>query len=861
MGRSSDSEEGYELQSTYRRGGDDTVAVHRSIEPFHQGQNGSLPPATQDRAPPRALRQRRPTNGGSDVDEELDNEQGSEPSAGVRPPSFAESQFQTIIRRQRKRRILSAPLERIEAGQVRIPRPTDRQTPTKAGQNTDQRQEAVKRPDEPFFDHKGALLKVGSTRGSPARAGPANSYQFAGWGSMLMLEATEAQYEEAAQKVAARGPRILLDQFRAMAIAGNAVVGSIFYALPSVFAVSGVWTPVALVLAAVLMTPVLIVIDSLASGLSATNAGSYTYMLNVTGRTLALVAGAITILDAVSTGAVSSLTAASYAASATDKLSMTVFTVLFLVGLTTVCLLGLRDSSALALSIFTFHTCSILALIVVSAIAACRTGSHILVQNWHDALSIAGSAANLAGKSIARSIFDGTVVAFVGLTGFETTVSYAGAVKPGHFRKALRNIWIVVTLLEAPAALLALTLIPFGDIVSANSVLARLASVSGGRAFQTFIVVDAAVVLCGGILTGAISCSGVLLAMSHDGTLPSALARVIPRTGAPVWCLAAYLALCVVMCATASFSQLTVSSIFSIVFLAVLTLFGMAAVLVLFSRPFLPRKRISLLTMIISLGITITAFVGNVILSPLVLGQTVAYAAIIAAVILTWHNRVPLVRVFGAWLPAQFPVLLKVIPGLEKKAATWVQTQRRQTRAVFMTNTDELSALVSAILYVQENEPSVGHVILAHCYSSNDAADVPAELESNHQLVDEAFPTITVDLVFLEVGRRGFGPEVLEVLSTLLEVPLSRFLIACPTSATATIAEHDCSSDQLPTHSTTAAAAAAAAADHHHHGGDVNDGSIDAGGTSLPPGDGDAAPAQRRKYRLQDLGSVRIILD
>lgn len=452
-----------------------------------------------------------------------------------RPPSFAQSQFATIVRRQRKRRLFTPHDDEHHAG-------SDGQHHHHAD---------VER------GWQGSTLKVGRSRTEgPARAAPLNDYDFAGWGSMAMLDITEDQWKRAEHRVRQRRNRPRLGQLRAMAIAGNAVTGSIFYALPSVFAVAGVWTPVCLVLAALLMIPTLIVIHALAQTLSCgSNAASYSYILNVcSSRTLALVAGAITLLDAVSTGAVSASTAASYASSeAGQRLSGTAFTLIFLVALTAVGLLGLRDSSTTALSIYSFHNAAMVALLVAGCIAWGRQGSAILIDNW--------VSPSPDGKSTARALFDGTVVAFVGLTGFETTVSYAASVASGSFSKALRNIWLSVALLEAPMALLVLAVIPLKQIQSSNDVLALLASVAGGKGLHVYITVDAAIVLCGGVLTGAISCAGLLLAMCADGTLPRWLAGTLKRTGAPVWCLIAYLGLCIIVCATAGFDQLTLSSI------------------------------------------------------------------------------------------------------------------------------------------------------------------------------------------------------------------------------------------------------------------------------------------------------------
>lgn len=470
-----------------------------------------------------------------------------------RPPSFAESQLQTIIRRQRKRRIVSPQLERIEAGQVHFA--------GYGGAGVAPSEMASSGDGMPTI--AGPYVKVGRNRSGPARAGPLNSYEFAGWGSMSMLEISEQEVGTARRQIAERpstgSGAALLGQFRAMAIAGNAVTGSIFYALPSVFAVSGVFAPVCLLLAALLMTPTLLVIHSLASSLPGTNA--YSYMLNLGGRPLALVAGAVTILDAVSTGAVSSTTAASYVSVEAQQVPAPVWAVIFLATLTAICLLGLRESSSVALGMFTLHIAAIIALMVAAIVTWVKEGPGILAANWHDAMQVATSAAHLGGKGVARSLFDGTVLAFVGLTGFETTVAYASSVKRRSFPLALRNIWLVVALLEAPMALLVLALLPFDSILSANNVLASLASAAAGRGLQVFIIIDAAIVLCGGIITGAISCCAVLMSMSDDGTLPRRLGWLLDKTQAPAFCLGSYLCLCLLVCATSRFSQLMLSSI------------------------------------------------------------------------------------------------------------------------------------------------------------------------------------------------------------------------------------------------------------------------------------------------------------
>jgi len=77
---------------------------------------------------------------------------------------------------------------------------------------------------------------------------------------------------------------------------------------------------------------------------------------------------------------------------------------------------------------------------------------------------------------------------------------------------------------------------------------------------------------------------------------------------------------------------------------------------------------------------------------------------------------------------------------------------------------------VSAI----QNE-TTSRVIIIHCFK--ELSELPSELEANIQLVDEAFPKITVDLIFIEAD---FSPLVVEAISRKLGIPKHRFLLACP---------------------------------------------------------------------------------
>lgn len=106
------------------------------------------------------------------------------------PPSFTDSQFGIIFRRQRQR------------------------PPDNSGLKTDP---------------------------TPSRfLNLSNSFEFAGWGSVTRLKLTSDDFAVGQSRIDGLRKNRILGQFTASALAGNAVLGSVFYALPAVVAVGGV---------------------------------------------------------------------------------------------------------------------------------------------------------------------------------------------------------------------------------------------------------------------------------------------------------------------------------------------------------------------------------------------------------------------------------------------------------------------------------------------------------------------------------------------------------------------------------------------------------------------------------------------
>ncbi|PWN48311.1 hypothetical protein IE53DRAFT_319658 [Violaceomyces palustris] len=715
-------------------------------------------------------------------DEEPDWKSDRADVDSVRPPSFAESQFATIIRRQRKRRVFS-PTNGFGGPSVPDMEADGAAASTKHGQESST-------SDAEFGaggGHKGLQLKAGGASAFPPdRDDPLmaahQAWEFAGWGSISLLELTPTDTKPLTDGVESVIKPPTLGQWKASAIAGNAVTGSIFYAIPAVVAVSSVLSPISILLACLLLYPFRPIICELASALSASNAGNYSYLSNVSTKSVSLLAAAITMLDAISTGAVSARTASAYisaeAASEGGKslISSNAITVLLLLGLSIVCLSGLRDSSSLALVMLALHVSTMVALILAGIVSWARQGNSLLAENWRVGMASFSSSALTGGKSVARAIFDGTCVAFVGLTGIECTPSYVNQVKDGQFPKALRNLQIIIILTEAPLMLLVLANVPLKDVLGGSNVLSLLGNVAGkGEWLKVFVVIDAAIVLCGGIMTGIIAFCGLAEALSDDLVLPSAFKKLLPKTGAAYVSISVFLALSLVMCASCGFSLSTLSSVFSVSFLAVMTLFGVALLLLKHARPTLPREPRSGLCVVFSgVCVGITALAGNLALSPIIILQTFVYFIALTIVLLVLANRVALAKL-AVWLADQSGWVHshKLTAGLNKTIIHWIRRQRKPP-VIYFTKTDDISVLVSSLCYIKENEQT-SNCKLVHCYKSIE--EIPEQLDETFQLVDEIFPTITVDLVFVEAP---FTPHVADAIGRKLSVPRSRCFISCP---------------------------------------------------------------------------------
>ncbi|CAE6433205.1 unnamed protein product [Rhizoctonia solani] len=590
----------------------------------------------------------------------------------------------------------------------------------------------------------------------------ANEWEFSGWGKVFYIEIKDEQLGAAHQRMSE--PEVQMGQFRSSSISGNGVVGSIFYAFPAVAAVASIFSPLSLLIACLILTIYRPILLELGSAIRL-NGANYVYLLQCSGKMLGSVGAAATLLDAVATSVVSAATAGAYLQGEISIGSIKEWSIglFLLIGISLIALVSLRESSAFTLTITIVHMTVMTVLMIGAAVAWARAGMGVLRDNWE--------LRPTSGTGIARAIFNGVCIGFLGVTGFECTPAYIQNIKPKSYGPTLRNLLIMALFLNAPLMLFAYALLPSKTILSGANVLSTLAEVAIGRSMRTVVVVDCLLVLSGGVFAGLVTGCRLVESLACERVLPQIFLHHLPITGTAYMPVLLFFVICLVVYASSAFSLATVSTMFSATFLFTMLLYGVSCILLKFSRDRLPRAyRTSMWTVVLAMIVTCVVLGGNIALNPQTLGLFVAYFTVVFFGMLLPGSRLKITRVV-LWILDQTKALQRW--QLDKWIVSWIKRFRKDPIALWVKG-DHINHLVQAMLYIRKNELT-SHVKLVHVYKT--ISTIPSELKANIRILDEAFPSITLDLVFIQ---GDFSPGLVEAASQELDIPRSHMFISCP---------------------------------------------------------------------------------
>ncbi|KAF9934937.1 hypothetical protein BGZ67_003625 [Mortierella alpina] len=737
------------------------------------------------------------------------------------PPSFAESELLTIQRRQINPRFLEV-------------------------------------------NEDGRMLKLVESSNSESATGRKDDeWEFAGWGSTYFLDVTRADTDGASQ----RKGRTLVGVLQGIGIAGNDVVGSVFYAVGPVTVAARQYAPISLLLVSILLHPMKAIMNELAASLPF-NGGAYAFFLNTSAKWVAGIMATLAVLDYMATSVLSAASATSYLSSQfalPSTFGVFPLTIAVIVVFGIITFVGVRESSTVASCIFLGHLITMTVLMGTALLHWIRNGNDILISNWQTPHP---------DTNVARLIWDGFCLGLLGVTGFESAEGYLEDLKPGAFPSIMMFMWICITVVNAPTTLLVMAVVPMSEVIDnpASSILTLAKAVSSNSPWLTYwLVIDAAIVLGAGVLTGMVGVLGLFERLSKDQILPPFLLIKNKWTGVFQYIILFFMVLCITLYSITGGDVTSLSGMFAVAFLCVMISYAAANIMLHVNRPRLSRQnatRVPLFVTTTVFGILVGALVGNAVINPSIFKTFAVYFVIVHSVLLAFMNRVWILRRIlkitggaitivpstqstsnkdmGQTLDAETlsdlvdarhgidadvscdikepidVVSLKnvdsgsvsqraaassgnqeqVVEGVQHEApkeengpsqlvtrgshrlvkafnSMLIKSMIHSLRnhpVIYFTKSDSLTHLHRAIRYIRQNENShKGNIRLVHIYRR--AEDIPKRLEANHRFLDELYPKIQIDLIFIQ---GTFDPDTIHAISQHLNVPKSAMFMSCP---------------------------------------------------------------------------------
>lgn len=554
-----------------------------------------------------------------------------------------------------------------------------------------------------------------------------------------------------------------LNQLEATAICGNDISSSCLYVSALAIFYAGQYAWISLLIVAGVLFLFRKIYGEVVGALPL-NGGAYNALLNTTKKSTASLAAALTVLSYMATAVISASEAVKYAESLWHVIPVIPVTVGLLLVFMGLVILGIGESSKVAIGIFLFHLVS---LTLLSGFCIYYFFSHefdVLIHNFN--MPIHGT--------IPMALFFGFSAAMLGISGFESSANYVEEQKEGVFPKTLRNMWIVVSIFNPLIAFLALALIPM-EVVDANqdALLSFLGNISGGHWLSILVGIDAALVLSGAVLTSYVGVGGLMERMALDRILPNYLLKKNKRNSSYIIYILFFI-LCTSILFVTGGDLAKLAGVYTIAFLSVMVLFGVGNLLLKINRKQLPRpERAGWVALFIAIAAVAAAIVGNIILNPSYLTIFLEYLIPTLLVVFFMLYRNYILRAFLVVLEYVFPNENNIFRKLNKKTKYKLAEIRGQ-EFVFFTNHDNVETLNKVMLYMKKNEPTRRIKIVSVL---DDGVKVAENLKKDIEVLDRAYPDIRIEFIE-EPGK--FGPEKIKELSQRWKIPVNFMFIGAP---------------------------------------------------------------------------------
>lgn len=555
-----------------------------------------------------------------------------------------------------------------------------------------------------------------------------------------------------------------LSELAATAISGNDISSSCLYVSALAIAYSGQFAWIALLMVGVVLFLFRKIYGEVVGALPL-NGGAYNALLNTTSKSIASLAAALTLLSYMATAVISASEAIHYAHVMISSLPIIVSTIGLLGIFMLLNIIGIGESSKVAIFIFIFH---LISLVLLSGF----TIFYLFEQGFDNLM--ANNAIEVKEGSIGMALFFGFSAAMLGISGFESSANFVEEQRKGVFPKTLRNMWIVVTIFNPLMAFLALAVLPMSGIESnQEALLSHMGYVSGGNWLSSLISVDAALVLSGAVLTSFVGVSGLVERMTLDRVLPPFLLKKNKR-GSSYRISIAFFLLCISILMITQGKLSAVAGVYTIAFLSVMVLFGIGNILLKLRRRNLPRpEKSSWLALFVAISSVIAAIVGNAMLNPPYLGVFFEYFLPTILLITIMLNRTLLLKS----LLSLIRYFLTPISNFLRYSNIMIKRMIHRINSqeyVYFTKNDDIASLNKVMLYITKNEHTRRLKIVS---VFDDKSKPPKQFLADIDALDREYPNIKITYVRLQ---GTFGPDLIQDLSEKWNVPVNFMFIASP---------------------------------------------------------------------------------
>jgi len=555
-------------------------------------------------------------------------------------------------------------------------------------------------------------------------------------------------------------PKKRLNQWLATGICGNDISSSCLYvsAIAAVFA--GVLAPVVLLAVVILLYLYKKVYTEVVEALPL-NGGTYNCLLNSTSKFAAALAACMTILSYIATAVISSKTAVEYLHSIFPAISVIEGTIIVLGVFAVLAIIGITESAVVALAIFIFHITTLTVFCIFGFISI-PPDFHIFKENL---------ATLPMGQDLLIAVCLGFSAALLGISGFESSANFVEEQDAGVFRKTLRNMLITVAVFNPLISVLSLNLLPLEQIIANKDyLLAEMAHHMGGDTLTLIVVIDAAAVLSGAVLTSFVGVTGLVQRMALDQCLPQFLLKK-NRRGTSHRIIISFFILCSSILLVTKGSLLSLAGVYTISFLGVMTLFGIGNILLKIRRKELKRTyRAGWPTILVAIVATTLGMLGNVVIDYKNLLFFMQYFIPTVFLVVLMYLRIPILR-----------GVLQVLNNLMTRILLWRTsiidniTSITEQRVILFARGGNLARLNTAFMYILKNESSRS-VIVLHLYNHpehNKEQDIQDSLDT----LKEIYPTLKSNLV---VRKEKFSSEIVDAVSKEFGVPTNNIFIGAP---------------------------------------------------------------------------------